>query len=793
MSTAFASLDSSAASASAADSQKSASSIQTLTRLTALREAHSVCIAQPADQNARALFGDLRRQIARVVLEFSRRATDAPEVTILRVVIKEFTSSGINDSAVSPDDLSLAQSALSQGWPGLLAAMLLVPSWQLPNAPVLQSVPDWLWGDYSTWLFAMPQGFCALGQTETFAAHTLRCLRDLNTWVERNAGSGAVRAALNAYVNVSMAIPLYFAQDSLKEHAVLRGKLLARELNAHRDNYEPLVLPREGRRLKVGIINRHFSPQTETYTTLPTFEALDPERFEVVLFCCRLTDTALETYCREHAQELHVLPKDLPAQLETLRAANLDVAVFGTNVTANCNEITRLALHRVAPLQVVNNSSCITSGLPHIDLYVSGSLTETANAHEHFSERLGLLPGPAHAFNYRADCQEATTVWKRADVGIPEDAIVFVSAANYFKIIPEMQRAWAQILASVPNSFLLVHPFNPNWSPTYPSDRFSVEMDRALTEAGVAKDRLLISTVKFPSRHDVKELLRLGDVYLDTYPFGGVNSLVDPLELNLPVVVWEGGTFRSRMGSALLRSMGLNEFVATSAESYLRIVTELSTNPDIRKQVGARIQDLMEREPIFLDKLAASEAFGELINLAFDELVAVGRDAFRAEKKPLQIEVSDPEALVSNAAYLFDIGMPDDAQRDLNRALGAAPQSVSARQLRAKIFNSRGQHVLATTYLLSAVRSGQAPASAWRDLAGSLRKVGRGADAISAIETALRIDQNDIESWFLLGEIAQECGHRQILSDVAGIVAKLAPNDARTAHFQSLTAEQKSA
>ena len=39
---------------------------------------------------------------------------------------------------------------------------------------------------------------------------------------------------------------------------------------------------------------------------------------------------------------------------------------------------------------------------------------ESAEAPAHFSERLALLPGPTHAFNYEADRLEPTTSWTRA-------------------------------------------------------------------------------------------------------------------------------------------------------------------------------------------------------------------------------------------------------------------------------------------------------------------------------------------------------------------------------------------
>src|SRR5690606_5218882 len=116
------------------------------------------------------------------------------------------------------------------------------------------------------------------------------------------------------------------------------------------------------------------------------------------------------------------LPEEIDGQLAMLRAAALDIVVFGTNVTAVYNEVTGIALHRVAPLQVVNNSSCITSGLPEADIYVSGTLTETEESAMNFSERLALMPGPTHAFNYEADREEPQMPCTRAEFGIPDEA-----------------------------------------------------------------------------------------------------------------------------------------------------------------------------------------------------------------------------------------------------------------------------------------------------------------------------------------------------------------------------------
>jgi len=719
-------------------------------RLEAVRVALKQVLSDPVDPSAVGLFRALRQEAAREIARLPKRQLHSREVDEARALVRTVCSAGVQDEAVAADDVALATELLkaSPGGPGLLAAMLLLPAWQWPDAPVFAQVPDLLWGDYAHWVFSSPQGFCEPGQVEIFAAHTLKRLEELSGWVQRNSGSGTVRAALDAYLQTASAIPLYFSEDSLRRHAEVRGRLLTKAISAHRDTYAPSAESRYGRKLRVGFVNRHFGSQTETYTTLPTFEQLDADRFEVILFAHRMMDSPLEAYCRQHAQEFHLLPSDATAQLSNLREANLDVIVFGTNVTAVFNEVTRLALYRSAPLQVVNNSSCITSGFPHVDLYVSGKLTETNDAAAHFSERLALLPGPAHAFNYQADREEPTRSWTRAALGVPEDAVLFVTAANYYKIIPEMQIAWARLLASVPGSYLLVHPFNPNWSSSYPIQRFCAGFDRVLAAHGVDTERLRVSTERFPSRSDVKALLAVGDIYLDTFPFGGVNSLVDPLELGIPTVAWEGSTFRSRMGSALLRQLGLEPLIATNEADYLGIARALASDPAVRESFKQKIVPAMERSPLFLDPLAASDAFGDILETAYDALAESGAEAFRAARTPLESAVPTP----------IDTG---------------------SRHLHGLELLTQGRAERAAEYLTAAVQHDENNPALWLDVSRAYRAAGQAQLAIQALEASLRIDATCVDAWIMLVELAEAVGMTELAREALDCVKELSPNDAR--------------
>ena len=740
---------------------------------------------EPGDAAVWQSVVELRRAVATAIGALPSMQKSGPEVEASLALLKLFAQSGVGDQPAANEDIALADACAKCSWPGLLAAMLLVPAWQWPAAPRLDDVPAWLWSDYTEYLFRGPDGFSRAGQAAIFAAHTLSRLEELARWAGQNRGSAAVRSALMVYLTKGNCIPLYFNDSSLRRHFEQRARVLALG-NGVGVQEEITAFARQGRRLRIGFVSRHFGSQTETYTTLPTFEQLDPERFEVLLFAHHDTGSPLEDYARSRATSFQLLSGDLAAQVDALRAATLDVVVFGTNVTAVCNEVTQLALHRVAPLQMVNNSSCTTSGMPEVDLYVSGDLTESVEAPAHFTERLALLPGPAHAFNYEADRQEPTSPCSRASLQIPEDAVVFVTAANYFKIVPEMQAAWAKVLVAVPGSRLLVHPFNPNWVSSYPIKRFCSEFDRVLREHGVAIDRLVVSTTRFPSRTDVKELLRVGDIYLDSYPFGGVNSLVDPLEVGLPVIAWEGTTFRSRMGAALLRSLGLPELIVQDAEAYGLLAIKLAIDPTWRHELRTKIQGRMERTPVFLDPLAASEAFGALAEAAYDELAEVGREAFRAERKPFRVPlVADAAAELACAAEMFGVGRIDEAATALRRLLAVQPASPSVRHLMGRVLLAQDRAARAAEYLLAVTPHVDTDAPLWHDLAVAFSRSGRPNEALQALEVSLRIDGSRVDGWLMLGDLALERDNQDFLKEVVTILQGLAPDDPRVSRLAS--------
>ena len=321
-------------------------------------------------------------------------------------------------------------------------------------------------------------------------------------------------------------------------------------------------------------------------------------------------------------------------------------------MTAVANQICLLSFHRLARIQVTSVSSVVTTGIQNIDYYISGSLTETTkDAEQHYQEKLIKLDGAAHCFSYGAAQTQETMQVDSEDLNIPSDAIVFASLANMFKITPELCNAWAKIITAVPNSVLILFPFGPNWSNAYPTKSFSKHLNKIFSSYGLVQDRLIIME-PYPalSRDGVKEYLKLTDIYLDSYPFSGTTSLIEPLEVGIPVVTKQGGNFRSSMGAALLKELGIPELVTDAEESYLELAIALGNEPELRQGKSIKIKQKMQENPGFLD----SRSYGGKMGTLFQELLQIYEVTTIKEKfklRDVNLIVSPQWSLPENQIY----------------------------------------------------------------------------------------------------------------------------------------------
>ncbi|MEY3867674.1 MAG: hypothetical protein RLZZ338_1565, partial [Cyanobacteriota bacterium] len=373
-------------------------------------------------------------------------------------------------------------------------------------------------------------------------------------------------------------------------------------------------------KIVLGILLDKISVFSETIATISVLEGMNRELYTINLYYRKIVENKLAEYCHDHVDDLVQLPTALSEQVALVHSHNLDILLIGANLIApeeGSQKLVELCLHRLARKQIIlGTSNPVTTGIKNIDYYLGGTLTgATGEAEEDYREKVIKLEGSGMCFNYAIPLTAPGVHPTRESWNASPESIVFMSMAKFAKIIPELRETWVKILASVPQSILVLCPFRLHKN--YPTIAFLKEMRSRLREKGINEKRLII-VQNLPGRADILECLKLADIYLDSFPYTGAASLIDPLIIGVPTVVREGESTRAKRGGAILRELQLPELITESENSYIDLSVALGTHPELRQHHRQKIQQQIAQNPRFLDSYTYSQQIGILLSKIYN-------------------------------------------------------------------------------------------------------------------------------------------------------------------------------
>ncbi|MEG4392235.1 glycosyltransferase [Microcoleus sp. BROC3] len=501
-----------------------------------------------------------------------------------------------------------------------LAAMLYRDAYQLPLEYRNAAIPQWFFDDFLKFLFQSPSYFQQKSEVERYSEY----FQQLIKYVAANIVSfpdSEVWRYLAAFIAKSVSFKaLYLSEANLVTIFSQRADILEfylKNIGCQVDWNFPQREP-ERNKIRAGFLLDKISDKFESRAAISTFEYLDRNKFEIIVYHFQVQDERLGKYCESCADKLVPLSEDLPQQVREIRSHDLDILLICTNTADTSQPSALLCVHRLARVQIATNASTpATTGTGNIDYFIAGDLTLPAGAAAEYREKLITLEGSGFCFNYPVESTPARVEPTRSSWGATEESVVFMSGAQAFTIIPELRETWAKIIAAVPNSILVLYPFGSR-NENYPTVPFYKQIRSLFAEFGIDKNRLVVIKA-LPSRADCIKCLELADIYLDSYPYSSVCSLAEALLAGLPVVVSKGQTTRSRQSAAVLEELLLPELVANSENSYLELSKALGTNPELRRHYRAQIQQKMAANPKYLDSRAGSTQLGTLFERLFRE------------------------------------------------------------------------------------------------------------------------------------------------------------------------------
>ncbi len=436
----------------------------------------------------------------------------------------------------------------------LVALMLTSSPENLPEELDFRYVPDWLRPDLCLFIHQFVDFFEEPGQSEKYfrvrastAVSIADCLKN------------EPRSPYHKYLAIQMMqiefLPRYVVSESeLKEMQCRFSELFEMPLRSMQFVIEYKFPPSDPtRKARIGFLFNDLADTADTRFNLSLLENLRPE-FEVVLFLLSQEKQAHEDFFVGAVDRLHRLSSDFDKQAEELRSEELDVLVFACDFSLN-SQWSTLATGQMARYQMIAGSP-ISSGMKSVDGVLVGDREDIELLRSQFSEQPINVPGIGMAYSSSLDTKKPVPSTTRATLNIPEEAVVYFSSACLFDIRPELLLTWLKILGQLPQSVLLLTPFDPSRSNLFRHQNYYDSVSRRFAEHGIDPSRLrMLVPDPFPTFSAIGDYVRLADVCLDAFPVCRPGFAVSSLREAVPIVTWEGAQRRSYLSSCLIRDL----------------------------------------------------------------------------------------------------------------------------------------------------------------------------------------------------------------------------------------------
>ncbi|WP_448534692.1 O-linked N-acetylglucosamine transferase family protein [Parathermosynechococcus lividus] len=359
-----------------------------------------------------------------------------------------------------------------------------------------------------------------------------------------------------------------------------------------------LRIENEPKPQRIGVISGNWYPQHSVYRILQPFVAALQAEYEVVLYYFGSPDTPVD---RRGFAETYYLPfENGHLELNPLLKNDL-MLVYYPDVGMNLESIL-LSNLRLAPIQVLGYGHPVSTFGSEIDYFIGGAAVEVvAAASQNYSERLVLIPGLGLSC-VRPQYQPQYL--------IPSKEPLIINCSWYFQKINYPLLCLLKEILELSNQ-LVVFQFFAGYG--------VAQVNNFLPFVADLQAILGAKHVRVVPPHpyaDYMALMEEGAFALDAYPFGGGNTVVDALVIGKPIVTYEGQKWYNRIGSALLRQVGLEELVASDRRGYIERAMRLITDHPYRQALSAKIRSLD------LDALLFSQDDGGAFRRAIAYLIA---------------------------------------------------------------------------------------------------------------------------------------------------------------------------
>lgn len=267
---------------------------------------------------------------------------------------------------------------------------------------------------------------------------------------------------------------------------------------------------------------------------------------------------------------------------------------------------TTLAFSRLAPIQINTWGHSDTCGIDTIDYYVSSKFFELENVdivQSHYSEKIVLLDSFG-SYYYNPIKQFINNNYKfkdRETLGFTASHNIYWCLQTFFKLNFEYIEMMAKIVKDDDNAKILLSNIIPY---------STKQINKIITEIG--RDKVIF----YPALDKTiyYNLLKVSDIVLDPYPFGGCNTSLEAFAFGVPVITLPSNFINGRFTYGFYKKMDIMDCIAKDKNDYIQLAINMINNKNDRDNISNKIINKIDL--LFEEKESISDWNNTLLDMA---------------------------------------------------------------------------------------------------------------------------------------------------------------------------------
>lgn len=340
-------------------------------------------------------------------------------------------------------------------------------------------------------------------------------------------------------------------------------------------------------RVRVGFVAGDFREHPVMHFLIDVLKCMDRAKFCLIAYSNNPLDDAGTDALKLLFDEWHTIRHLTDEDAAKLIHGHRVDVLFDLSGHTGENRVAMFA-YRPSPVQVSWLGYWASTGLQEMDFFLADPISAPANSTQWFSEKIYRLPSARL-------CMSVPRISREINPAVPPCArngfITFGSFQQASKMTDAVLRAWAMVMAAVPDSRLRIQ------TKAIGTPSLKDKLCQDMTDAGIDLSRVTLAHAS--GLESYLETHNEVDILLDTFPYPGGTTTAFALWMGVPTVTLAGNSVISRQGASMLHCVGLQDFIATSESEFVSIAVRMASQKGRLASLRAELRQTALESPLF--------------------------------------------------------------------------------------------------------------------------------------------------------------------------------------------------